>query len=97
MEDTTTWFLPGGTEANPAQYFNIPPVVLLIPQPFNMPAGDTGTYTCSLDNMQDASFRDTIMLNALSMCMYTCAIMCMHVHMCVCVYYSCYYCASSDT
>jgi len=78
MEDSTTWFLPSGAEDNTAQNFNIPPAVLLIPQRFNMPAGDTGTYTCSLDNMQDASFRDTIMLNALSMCMCTCA--CMYIH-----------------
>ena len=54
------WLLSNGSSA-PTQNLNIPPVVLLLPSPFD--SSDTDTYTCSPNNMINDPPRDTITLS----------------------------------
>ena len=57
------WLLSDGSSA-PTQNLNIPPVVLLLPSPFN--DEDDGTYTCSPNSMLNDASSDTITLNLAS-------------------------------
>ena len=59
MGGNAMWLLSDGTSA-PTQNLNIPPVVLLLPSPFD--SSDAGTYTCSPNNNMNDPSRDTITL-----------------------------------
>ena len=61
MGGNAMWLLSDGNSA-PTQNLNIPPVVLLLPRPFD--SSDAGTYTCSPNNMLNDASRDTITLSA---------------------------------
>ena len=61
MDGNAMWLFFNRTSA-PTQNLNIPPVVLLLAIPFDI--SNTGTYTCSPNNMRDDPSRDTITLSA---------------------------------
>ena len=63
IDGNAMWLFSNGNSA-PTQNLNIPPVVLLLPSPFN--DDDAGTYTCSANNMLNDPSRDTITLSAAS-------------------------------
>ena len=60
MDGNARWLFSNGNSA-PTQNLNIPPVVLLLPSPFD--SSDAGTYTCSSNNMINDPSRDTITLS----------------------------------
>ena len=64
MITETRWFLPNGNAA-PTRDLNIPPAVLYIANSLanRFDSSDTGTYTCSPNNMANNPSRDMITLS----------------------------------